>query len=398
MKVTVYPSTPKGVVRAIPSKSMAHRLLICAALTEGVTRLKCASSSQDIDATISCLRAMGSNIVKIGNYYLVPKVKVYAGQSVTLDCNESGTTLRFMMCIAAGLGLCARFKGSDRLFERPLGPLEEVLTEHGIVISRDISGRIIQSGKAFGTDYLIRGDVSSQFISGLLMMMPLCKGINLTVTGEFESKSYVELTVSALREADLVVSQEGNKYTVTGRYDMRDSSVEGDWSNSAFWLTLKSLGADIDVIGLKDDSTQGDKAITDYLNKLGSEINVSNTPDLVPVLAVAAAFAKGKTAITGARRLRLKESDRLRTVTDMINAIGGNCECTEDSLIVVGKKNLTGGTVDACNDHRIAMAAAVAAVYCEAPVVIEGAEAVNKSYPGFFEDLKNLGVMIEAEE
>ncbi len=398
MKVTVYPSTPKGVVSAIPSKSMAHRLLICAALTEGVTRIRCASSSQDIEATISCLRAMGSNIVKIGNYYLVPKVKVHAGQSVLLDCNESGTTLRFMMCIAAGLGLCARFKGSDRLFERPLSPLEDVLTDHGIVISRDISGRIIQSGRAFGADYTIRGDVSSQFISGLLMMMPLCKGRTLTVTGEFESKPYVDLTVSALREADLSVVEEDSTYTVTGRYNMRDSAVEGDWSNSAFWLTLKALGADIEVVGLSYDSAQGDKAIVEYLSKLGSEINVSNTPDLVPALAVAAANASGKTEITGAKRLRLKESDRLDTVTDMINSIGGNCECTDDGLVIIGKEKLSGGVVDAHNDHRIAMAAAVAAVYCEAPVVIEGAEAVNKSYPAFFEDLKSLGVKIEVEE
>lgn len=398
MKVTVYPSSPKGEVSAIASKSMAHRLLICGAMTEGVTRIRCATTSEDIEATISCLRSMGSNIVKIGNYYLVPKVKVHAGQSVTLDCNESGTTLRFMMCIAAGLGLCARFKGSDRLFERPLSPLEEVLTDHGIVISRDTSGRIIQSGRAFGTDYTISGDVSSQFISGLLMMLPLCGGKTLTVTGNFESKSYVDLTVSALKTADLTVTQEDRTYTVTGRYDMRDCSVEGDWSNSAYWYVLKALGADVKVTGLSEKSAQGDKAISEHLENLGGEIGVSNTPDLVPALAVAAAFYKGETKITGAARLRLKESDRIESVTRTINALGGSCEATDDSLIIKGKEKLSGGVVNSFNDHRIVMAAAIAGVYCESPVVINDAEAVNKSYPTFFEDFKSLGVKIEVEE
>lgn len=417
MKVTVYPSNPKGMVNAIPSKSMAHRLLICAALTEGVTRIKCASSSEDIDATISCLRSMGSNIVKIGNYYIVPKVSVHAGQSVTLDCNESGTTLRFMMCIAAGLGLCARFKGSDRLFQRPLSPLEDVLTDHGIVISRDSDGRIIQSGRAFGTTYSISGDVSSQFISGLLMMLPLCGGQSVEVTGKFESKPYVDLTVSALRLADLNVLEEGRKFTVRGRYDMRDSAVEGDWSNAAFWLTLGALGAEVKVTGLCEESAQGDKEIMSYLTRFGAEktaddrglsfvkidmsgtvIDVSDTPDLVPVLAVAASFAKGKSEIIGAKRLRLKESDRLETVTEMINAMGGNCKCTQDGLVIDGSQKLSGGVVNAQNDHRIAMAAAIGAVYCDAPVTIEGAHAVNKSYPGFFEDIESLGVKIEVEE
>lgn len=398
MKVTVYPSNPEGVINAIASKSMAHRLLICAALTEGVTRIRCTTSCEDIEATISCLRAMGSNIVKIGNYYLVPKIKVHAGQSVTLDCNESGTTLRFMMCIAAGLGLCARFKGSQRLFERPLSPLEEVLTQHGIVISRDISGRIIQSGRAFGADYTISGDVSSQFISGLLMMLPLCGGKTVTVTGEFESKPYVDLTVSALKKADINVSEDDRKYTVTGRYDMRDCSVEGDWSNASFWLALKAMGAKVEVTGLFEESAQGDKAITELLSRLGGEIDVSNTPDLVPVLAVAAAFKEGETKILGAHRLKLKESDRLESVTEMINAIGGSCEATDDGLIVKGKETLFGGEVDSFNDHRIAMSAAIAAMYCKEAVVIKNAEAVNKSYPAFFEDLKSLGVRIEVEE
>ncbi|MBR3971694.1 MAG: 3-phosphoshikimate 1-carboxyvinyltransferase [Ruminococcus sp.] len=417
MNVTVYPAKPKGILSAIPSKSMAHRLLICAALTEGITRVRCTASSEDIDATVRCLRAMGSNTQKIGNYYIVPKIKVHAGQTVIFDCGESGTTLRLMMCIAAGLGLCARFTGSQRLFERPLSPLEEVLTDHGIVISRDGAGRIIQSGRAFGENYEISGDVSSQFISGLLLMLPLCKGVSVTVTGTFESKPYVDLTVSALRQADLNVIEDGRKYTVTGRYDLRDCAVEGDWSNSAFPLVMGALGGNVEVSGLNTDSLQGDKEILSVLSRFGTKIefinnrffckaenltatriDASDIPDMVPVLSVVAAVSEGATEIFGAKRLRLKESDRLQTVCDMINNLGGNCRVTDDGLIIEGVKKLSGGRVDACRDHRIAMSAAVASIRCETPVAIEGAEAVNKSYPAFFEDLKSLGVNIEVEE
>ncbi len=417
MNVTVYPSKLSGSVQAIPSKSMAHRLLICAAMSEGVTRVRCSESSQDIDATIACLKAMGSNIVKIGNMYLVPKVTVHAGQSVVLDCNESGTTLRLMMCVAAGIGLCARFAGCDRLFERPLTPLTDVLTEHGIVISRDENNRIIQSGRAFGYDYSITGEVSSQFISGLLLMLPLCGGGNLTVTGKFESKPYVDLTVKALKNSDVQITEDDRTYSVRGKYDLRDCLVEGDWSNSAFFLASGALGGDVRLTCLDKNSAQGDKEILNLLSEFGAsvaadekaatckgaglnaiKIDVSNIPDLVPILAVVSAGAKGKTEITGASRLKLKESDRLLTVSDMINNLGGKCECTQDSLVIDGTGELLGGEVDSCNDHRIAMSAAIAAAICKGPVVIKDAQAVNKSYPKFYEDLQSLGAKIKVEE
>ena len=416
MKVTVYPEKLKGEIRAIPSKSKAHRLLICAAMSEGITRVRCNASSEDIDATVNCLKAMGSNIVRIGNTYLVPRVTVHAGQSVELDCCESGTTLRFMMCIAAGLGLCVRFKGSDRLFERPLSPLWEILVEHGIVLTRDNANRIIQSGRAYPGDYFISGDVSSQFISGLLLMLPLCGGGSVEVTGEFESKPYVALTANALNIADVKIENNDRIYKVHGRYDLRDCAVEGDWSNSAFWLCACALGSSVTVTDLDLDSLQGDKDIMRVLSDFGiqvitsrnevtckakalagCEIDVRDIPDLVPVLSVVAACAKGTTTIKGAGRLRLKESDRLKTVSDMINSLGGNAKIHGDSLVIEGGV-LKGGEVSACNDHRIAMSAAIAATACESEVVITGAEAVCKSYPDFFEDMKSLGANIQVEE
>ena len=417
MKATLMPCKLKGTINAIESKSIAHRLLICAALTEGITKVRCPHSSEDIDATINCLKAMGSNITRIGKYYIVPKVTKHGGLSVELDCGESGTTLRLMMCVAAGLGLCARFRGSKRLFSRPLEPLIDVLTAHGVVISRDEENRIIQSGKAFGYDYTITGSVSSQFITGLLLMLPLCGGGKVTVVDDFESKPYVDLTVSALRQSDIIVEEEGRTYTVRGRYDLRDCFVEGDWSNAAFFICAAALQNDLTIKGLDMDSKQGDRAVTSVLESFGAQItekdggisvkaqtlnatviDASDIPDLVPILAVVAAGAQGVTQIKGAKRLRLKESDRLVTVADLINNLGGKAQITDDGLIIAGSGKLTGGEVDACRDHRIAMSAAIAATICENPVVIRDAASVSKSYPDFFTDIVSLGAQVSLED
>ncbi len=417
MKATVYPGTLKGTIDAIASKSMAHRLLICAAMSEGFTRIMCRESSEDIDATIDCLKAMGSKITKIGNYYIVPKVTAHPGQLVTLDCKESGTTLRFMICIAAGLGLSVRFKGSDRLFSRPLEPLINVLTEHGIVFTRDDDNRIIQSGRAFGGDFKIQGDVSSQFISGLLLMLPLIGGGEVFVTGEFESKPYVDLTAQSLREADVSVDCDGSTYIVKGRYDLRNTEVEGDWSNACFWLTADALGAEVRVSGLNLNSPQGDREILSILQNFGAEVKVEDgavscqrgqltgleidardIPDMVPVLSVIACGARGVTRISGISRLRLKESDRVKTVTEMINALGGRAFEDGDTIVIEGTGTLSGGTVNAQRDHRIAMSSAISSLICTESVTILDAGSVSKSYPDFFSDLVSLGARVQLEE
>lgn len=417
MKATVYPGTLKGTIDAIASKSMAHRLLICAAMSEGYTRVRCNESSEDIDATIDCLRAMGSKINKIGNYYIVPKITAHPGQFVTLDCRESGTTLRLMICIAAGIGLSVNFKGSDRLFSRPLKPLTDVLTEHGIVFTRDNDNRIIQSGRAFLRDYRIRGDVSSQFISGLLLMLPLCGGGTVTVEGDFESKPYVELTACALREADVQVDSSDRTYIVSGRYDLQNTEVEGDWSNGCFWLGAGALGADLQVRGLDINSPQGDRKIISVLENFGAKINAQkdtisceggalygidvdarDIPDAVPVLSVIAAASQGTTKIRGIQRLRLKESDRVKTVTDMINALGGSARDEGDTMVIEGTGSLRGGTVNASRDHRIAMSAAISSLICTEPVTILDAGSVSKSYPDFFSDLISLGAKVRLED
>ncbi len=413
MNVIITPKKLQGDIEAIPSKSMAHRLLICAALSEGTTKVRCKGTSEDIEATITCLKAMGSNIIRIGDSFLVPKITKGACDAVTFDCHESGTTLRFMMCIAAGIGLRAKFTGSDRLFERPLEPLIHVLTDHGIVISRDENNRIIQSGKAFLPDYEIEGNISSQYISGLMLMLPLTGGGKVKVTGNFESKPYVTLTMKAMQEAGVKVSEENNTYSVYGKYSLSNTDVEGDWSNAGFYLVASAIGSDITVKGLDVNSAQGDKETLSVLSQFGCEvltengikicakelkaqtIDVSDIPDAVPILSVLAAVSKGETHIIGAKRLRLKESDRLLTVKNMINNLGGEAEITEDGLIIKGKESLKGGKVCAENDHRIAMSAAIASTVCEESVEIIGAEAVNKSYPKFFEHLEALGAQLE---
>lgn len=418
MIARITPTKLGGAVCSIPSKSMAHRLLICAALSDGITRVRCNGTSEDIEATVDCLRALGSNIVRIGDTFIVPKVTAKPCDEVILNPRESGTTLRFMICVVAGLGLRAKFEGADRLFERPLDPLIEALSEHGIVITRDENNRIIESGIAIPGDFTISGDVSSQYISGLLLMMPLLKKKStLTVTGRFESKPYVDLTVSALRTSGLEVAEDSLCYSVSGDYSLTDTSVEGDWSNSAFWLCAGAIGDNIKVTGLDLHSAQGDMEIVKLLKQFGArvikddtsvssesdglsgiDIDVSNIPDLVPILSVAASLSEGTTRILNAGRLRLKESDRLETVTDMINALGGCARIENDSIVVEGRSELSGGTVNSNRDHRIAMSAAVAAIKCKSYVTIIGAEAVNKSYPTFFDDYKALGGELTLEE
>ncbi len=416
MIAKIVPTKLCGEINAIPSKSIAHRLLICAALSKGTTKVKCAGTSEDIEATVSCLKAMGSNIIRIGDSFLVPEITVGACDLVRFNCGESGTTLRFMMCIAAGIGLRAHFDGSDRLFERPLEPLIKVLTDHGLVISRDDNNRIIQSGKAYMRDYEIEGNISSQYISGLMLMLPLCGGGNVKVIGNFESKPYVTLTKKAMLFAGVRITEDNNEYTVNGRYNLPNTEVEGDWSNAGFFLVADALGCDINVKGLDMNSAQGDIETLNVLSRFGCEIStdngikvnvdslsaqtidVSNIPDSVPILSVLASVSQGETHIIGAKRLRLKESDRLVTVANMINNLGGDCKITDDGLIIKGKEKLSGGKVNAERDHRIAMSAAIASVVCDNPVEIVGAEAVNKSYPKFFEDMKSLGAQVELEE
>ncbi len=385
MNITLNKQPISGIIPAIPSKSMAHRLLICAALADTPTKVACQGTSKDIDATRACLAA-----IKTGEI---------------LPCGESGSTLRFLLPVAAALGLDASFKMEGRLPQRPLAPLDAQLTAHGAQLSRPAPDILRCTGKLQPGAYTLPGNVSSQYISGLLFALPLLDGLStLTVTGQIESAPYIEMTLDALKQFGVQVKKEQNVFHIPScKYQSPGSAaVEGDWSNAAFWLCAGALSGPVTVTGLDMDSLQGDKAILDLLKRFGAvvdgsavspgnlhgiDIDAAAIPDLVPVLSIVAAAAEGTTRIYNAGRLRLKESDRIETVCNLLRALGGKVEERPDGMVIQGG-SLTGGTVDSCNDHRIAMAAAVASVLC--PVTVTGAEAVEKSYPRFWEDLTTM--------
>ena len=378
MNLTIIPRHLHGEVTVIPSKSQAHRLLICAAFADRPTQLICGETNRDIEATVDCLRALGAEIISTDSGYTVFPVQNIPENAV-LPCCESGSTLRFMLPLVGTLGVDGTFTLAGRLADRPLSPLWEEMERMGCSLSRPTKDTLRCQGKLRSGEYSIDGGVSSQFITGLLFAHMLMKDCTLNITGSLESKPYVDLTKAAL---NLFANRHSPGYV----------TVEGDWSNGAFWLAANSLGSELTISGLDSDSLQGDRAVVDILLQLESgtpTISVADIPDLVPILSVVAAVKHGA-VFTNIQRLRLKESDRVTSVIAMLEALGGSATATEDTF-TVSPTTFTGGTVDSCNDHRIAMAAAIAATVCTEPVTILGAEAVNKSYPTFWAEYRRLG-------
>lgn len=410
----IIPGPRSGAVHIPASKSQAHRLLVCAALGEEETEIFCDGISKDIAATMACLRALGAEIkeTKQGGILVKPVSAPPAGE-VILPCGESGSTLRFLLPAAGALGARARFKMEGRLPERPLAPLDRELTAHGMSLEKR-GDTLVCSGKLRPGDYRLPGDVSSQYISGLLMALPLLPGESvLQVTGKIESSAYITMTGDALRLAGLALTPDRGCWVIPGgvKYRLpRALSVEGDYSNAAFFLCAGAMSErGISVTGLNPDSHQGDRAVLDILRRFGAEterrqgeilcrggalrgceIDAAPIPDLIPVLSVLAAGAAGETRVINAGRLRLKESDRLRSTTEMLKALGAEIRELPEGLVIRGGKRLRGGRVDSCGDHRIAMSAAVAAGICTGTVTVGGAECVAKSYPRFWADYEAL--------
>ena len=412
MNIAVRPGPLRGRVEIPASKSVAHRAMIAAALADRPTEIVLNAVNDDLTATAACLNALGAACERTDfGYRIVPAAQeknacgaaenasgatdlCEIASSPTLDCGESGSTLRFLLPVAAALGREARFVGHGRLPERPHDVLLDAMAAHGA--TADARRLPLQlHGRLRGGTFALPGNVSSQYITGLLMALPLCAGDSvIRLTTRLESAPYVNLTLRAL--ADFGIRAEtlpdgwripgGQRYHSPGRV-----VVEGDWSGAAFWLAANALGSQVECGNLDEASAQGDRAIRPLLNRLGGEIDVSECPDLVPALAVAAAGFPGRTALVGAARLRLKESDRLASVAALLRALGCAVDEGAESLTIHGGAPLTGGTVDGCGDHRIVMAAAVAATAASSPVTILGAQAVAKSYPDFFRDFEALG-------
>ena len=387
MDVSIKPSVLSGKIKAISSKSIAHRMLICAALSDGESLIEIDNSSEDIEATISALENLGAEIEKNQNTYKVKPVKEIT--SAILDCGESGSTLRFLVPVCASLGVKTVFCGRGRLPQRPMDTLTDVLEKHSVKVNKGFPLEI--EGKLSKGRYVIDGSVSSQFITGLLLALPQAGGGEIEITGNFQSKSYVDITVSVMEKFGVKVEEKENLYIVPDKkFTCANLVAEGDWSNGAFFLT-----AGVTVENLDINSKQGDRKILEVLKTLQKEdeeifIDVSDIPDLVPIISVRASVRKGKTNIINAERLKLKESDRIFSTVSMINSLGGQAEGTDNSIIIYGKEKLKGGTVDSFNDHRIAMSLTVLSSVFGGK--IENAECVNKSYPLFFKDCEQLGI------
>ena len=385
MNLKLTPTRLRGTVSPPPSKSYAHRALIAAALAGGESSLTNLSDSMDISATRRCLAALFSK-----------------EELPLLDCGESGSTLRFLIPLSLVLKGGARFTGQGRLMERPQKPYYDLFEEKGITYAQN-NGILTLQGSLSAGDYRLPGNVSSQFLTGLLYALPLLPGDStITLTTELESRDYVEMTRSLLSHFGIRTEETADGWFVPGNqtYIPNTLTIEADWSQAAFFYAALGLGSSLDIQGMNLHSVQGDVRILPYCERLMQEgdveLDVSQCPDLVPPLAVYAALRRGTTRITNAARLRLKESDRLASVTEVLNALGGDVTEGADHLTVVGRTKLAGGvTVNSHNDHRIAMMAAIAATRCENPIVITDAHCVAKSYPNFWEDYAALGGILQ---
>lgn len=414
MNRTILPGPRTGRVIVPSSKSYAHRYFIAAALGTRPVTIRCRGICEDVLATISCLQALGAGIREIApeEYLVTPLSAVPEGLCV-LPCGESGATLRFLLPIAGALGADAVFRRRGRLPRRPLSPLSAELCRRGMHI-REQGDDLYCSGHLTPGAYTLPGDVSSQFVSGLLLALPLLPGDStLTLTTEAESAPYLAMTEEVLTEAGICLHRQGRRYGIPGgqRPCLPASlSVEGDWSGAAFFLCAGALSREgITVEGLSLPTRQGDSAIVDLLARMGAQLQWSGSsltvrkgqlhgicadarpiPDLIPPLCVLAAAAEGETHIRNARRLRLKESDRLAGIASLLAALGGRVTERADGLTIRGMPHLTGGCADPRGDHRLAMAAALAALAADAPVTVSGSQCIAKSYPAFWDDFYSL--------
>ncbi len=397
MTLQFTPSFAKGKASAPPSKSMAHRALISAALAKGETRLSPIALSQDMLATMDCLAALGAEFRRDGETVLVRGMGFPKNTGKPLCCRESGSTLRFLIPLCLLTGEEFLLQGAPRLMERPLGVYEDLCREKGFLFQRSSEG-IRVAGKLSGGKYSVPGNISSQFITGLLFALSLLpEESTLEVTGGMESASYIDMTLSALSAFGVKIERKENSFFLSGKssFQNRDFTVEGDFSNAAFLDAFTLVGGNVSVLGLRDDSLQGDRVYRDIfpLLQTGSPtVDLSDCPDLAPVLfALAAYFHGGR--FTGTARLRIKESDRGAAMAEELRKCGICLQLYENEIIVPkGELKPPTETIKSHNDHRIAMAMSV--ILSRIGGILEGAEAVAKSYPDFYETIKSLGIEV----
>ncbi len=420
MRANVFPSEIGGAVTAPPSKSMAHRAILCAALAPGRSRVDNLAFSQDVRATLDAVRALGARVETGADFAVIDgPARIEAAGGVGVDCAESGSTLRFLIPIFAQTGADVRFTGRGRLLARPQTVYEELFAEKGVAFAHT-PDEVRARGPLPAGAYEVDGGVSSQFITGLLLALPLCGApCAVTVRPPFESRSYVALTLRAMADFGVHVAEEGNTYRITGneKYKPANYRVEGDYSQAAFFAVLGALTGGVTVRGLREDSLQGDRVILDILAKCGArfaregdavrfeksrlrgaEIDIADCPDLGPILMVLGLFCEGGTVLKNAARLRVKESDRIAAMEAEIRKMGGGITSDENTVTVrASRLRAPDAPLDSHNDHRVVMAMAVAALGAGVPVAIENAGAVAKSYPDFFDVLRSVGGKVETD-
>jgi len=417
-RIKIQPARLEGSIELPPSKSYSHRAIICAGLTDGKSEIINISYSEDVKTTINAMRLMGAEIKEHSDKLEISGVSVVDDKKRRIDCSESGSTLRFFIPIALLQNRETVFTGKNSLKTRPINTYLEIMDKQGIWynrINRELPISI--KGKLRAGKFVVDGNVSSQFITGLLFVLPLLNGNSkIVVKAGLESKKYVDMTIELLKRFEIIiVNNNYREFYVEGnqKYRACDYEIEGDFSQAAFWLAAGVLGGKVSIEGVNLDTLQGDKIIVDIIKKMGGNviekgstlhivesklngvtIDVSECPDLVPILAVLGALSGGTTKIINAKRLRFKESDRLKAISTELNKIGADIKENIDGLIIRGKEKLKGGEVNTWGDHRIAMALSIASIKCESAVIINNPNVVKKSYPNFFEDFKKLGGVI----
>lgn len=411
--VRYLPFTPSGSVSAPPSKSDVHRAIICAALSRGKCTISPVALSNDIKATIGCIEALGAVTSIKDGVLTVDGTELFENRTALLDCGESGSTLRFFIPVAALGGVKAKFVGKGRLPQRPIGIFTDILPQKGVNCETEGGLPLRISGKLQSGRFEVPGNVSSQFITGLLFALPLLKNdSDIVLTSPVESAGYINMTIRTMSKFGVEVQKTDFGWHINGgqRYIPHNYITDGDWSQAAFFMVSGAINGEITVENVNQSSAQGDKQIVNLLEQFGAKviqtdvsvtvksqplhsitIDASQIPDLVPVLAVCASFAEGITRIINAQRLRIKESDRLKTTAEFINSLGGNVNELEDGLEITGVPKLSGGNTDGFNDHRIVMSAATCAAGLDGEIICTDALSINKSYPEFFNDYNSIG-------
>lgn len=407
------PFVPNGTVNVPPSKSDVHRAIICAAMANGVSRISPVALSNDIKATIGCIKALGAEAVLENNVLTVDGTNMYKNKTALLDCGESGSTLRFFIPIAAVGNVNATFVGKGKLPQRPIGIFTEALPKAGTTCKTESGLPLEINGQLKSGIFEIPGNVSSQFITGLLLALPILEGDSeIVLTSPLESVGYIAMTIRTMKQFGVNIDTTENGWHIEGgqTYKSCNYTTDGDWSQAAFFMVLGAIGGKVTVKGVAKDSTQGDKKCAEILAEFGAKvtqrdnevtvekgdlkaitIDASQIPDLVPVLSVCAAFAEGTTKIINAERLRIKECDRLKATAELLNNLGGKAKELSDGLEITGVSSLKGGNVNGYNDHRIVMSAAVCAARSDEDITATFAMSINKSYPDFYIDYNSIG-------